>query len=226
MPALLEGALLRLQAFEDGARGGKDLKHGSSWSEGSADTRTPDAASEEDGDHPPPTAEISEEPCEKGCCDIPPQTPRPRAFLRHNTAELTQEVPTLLDRMNKASDRVNCLEREAGAAEARYRRRVVRYEEIYRGMRAEFGSAFDRCKPLCGDPAGLQALRAQLGDSTVEELARCYQTLVRHQDALAKEHQLMDRLSQKVRDAKRVYASTMCELEGISNQVHDMRQKR
>ena len=32
--------------------------------------------------------------------------------------------------------------------------------------------------------------------------------------------------AQKVRDAKQVYASTMCELEGISNQVHNMRQKR
>jgi hypothetical protein len=129
MPALVEGALLRLQSFEDEA-GGKDLKHGSSWSEGSVDTRTPDAASEEDDDGPPPSTETLEEAREKGCCGTPPQTPRPRASLRHSTAELTQDVPTLLDRMNRASDRVNCLEREAGASEARYRRRIVRYDRF------------------------------------------------------------------------------------------------
>jgi hypothetical protein len=231
MPALDKGAILSLQAIEDEGCGGKDT-HGSSWSEDSVDTRTPsessfNAASEEDDDRPLPTTETSEEPCEKGCCDIiPPPTPQPGTLPRSNTSELTQEVPNLLDRMNEASDRVNCLEREAGASEARYKRRIIRYEEVYKGMRAEFGSVFDRCKPLCADPTGLQALRAQLGDSTVEELARCYQTLIRHQDALAKEHQLMERLSRKVRDAKRVYASTMCELEVISNSVHDMRQKR
>lgn len=231
MPAFGERALLRLQSFEDEGCGGKSLTHGSSWAEDSVDTRTPsessfDVASEEDDDRPLPTAETSEEPCEKGCCDIRPLTPQPGALPRNDTAELTQQVPILLDRMNEASDLVNRLEGEAGASEARYKRRIVRYEEIYRGMRAEFGSVFDRCKPLCADLPGLQALRARLGDSTAEELARCYQTLIRHQDALAKEHQLMDRLSQKVRDAKRVYASTMCELEGISNQVHNMRQKR
>lgn len=222
---------MRLQSFEDDDCGGKALTHRSSWIADSVDTRTPsessfDAASEEGDDPPLPTNETLEEPCEQGCCDIPPQSPQPGALLRNDTAELTQEVPILLDRMNEASGRVNSLEREAGASEARYKRRITRYEEIYKGMRAEFGSVFDRCKPLCADLRGLRALRAQLGDSTVEELARCYQTLIRHQDALAKEHQLMDRLSQKVRDAKQVYASTMCELEGISNQVHNMRQKR
>ncbi|CAK0789041.1 unnamed protein product, partial [Prorocentrum cordatum] len=230
MLALGDGAHLRLRALEGGGRGGGGLAHGPSWSEGSAGTRSPsessfDAASEDD-DRPRPTGEVPREPRGPGWCGSPPQAPQPWALRRSDTAELTQEVPALLDRMNEASSRVNRLEREAGASEARYKRRVVRYEEIYRGMRAEFGGVFDRCKPLCAAPLGHQALRAQLGDSTVEELVRCYQTLDRHHDALAQEHKLMERLSQKLRDAKRVYASTMCELEGISNMVHEVRQKR
>jgi len=224
---------LSLQAIEDEVCGGKDLTHGSSWSEASVDTGTPsesscNAASEEDDDRPLPAIETFADTYEKGCRDIPPPTLQPGFLMRSMTSELTQDVPTLLDRMNVASDRVNCLEREAGASQARYKRRLTRYEDVYKRMRAEFGSVFDTCKPLCRDPAGLRAAgrRAQLGESTVEELARCYQILNRHHDALAEEHLLMDRLSQKVRVAKRAYASTISELEVISNSVHVMRQKR
>lgn len=231
MAALRDGAplQLQLQAIDDESCCGRGVAHEQRCGVDSLATRAPsefsfNCASEDDDDRSLPTIESLEATCE-GCYDITPPTPQLGGRSRRNSAELTQEVPALLDRMNEASSRVNCLEREADASEARYRRTVTRYEDIYKTMRAEFGSAFDRFKPLCEDPQGLQALRAQLGDSTVGELARCYQTLKRHQDALVSEHRLMDRLSQQVRDAKRVYTSTMSELEGISNQVHEMRQE-
>jgi hypothetical protein len=231
--ALGWGALLQPQAIDGESCSGRGVAHEKSCDADFSATRAPSefsfncASEDEDDDEDVrslPTNESLEETRE-WCYDVTPPTPQPGPRSRRSSAELRQEVPTLLDRMNEASSRVNCLEREADAAESRYRRTVTRYEEIYKVMRAEFGSAFDRCKPLFEEPHGFQALRAQLGDSTFGELARCYQTLKRHQDALANEHQLMGRLSQQVRDAKRVYTLTMSELEGISNRVHEMRQK-
>jgi len=232
-----EEAIPSLQVADDEEEGdGKvpPLAHGvSSWS---AATRIPSltsssCSSEEEDDRSHSTVDTLEAlEAQEQCDDLPttPQPPRkrqPRA-ARTNTEEMTVEVPSLLDKMNEASSRVNVLEREAGDAVARYRRRVLRYEQIYRGMRAEHGEAFDKCKPLCKDPKSLEALRVRLGSTAVEALLRCYRTLERHQDSLTKEHQLMDRLSQKVRTAKQRYNTTMNELEVISNEVHQMRKSR
>jgi hypothetical protein len=149
-----------------------------------------------------------------------------RHLQRRNTAALTQEVPDLLERMNEAATQVNALERQLGAALARYRRRILSYQEVYQGMRAKFGSAFDKYKPVYKDSGSLEALRAEVGVLIVEELVRCAELLERHQNFTAREHWVIDRLTAKVRVAKEAYTTSMSQLEEISIQVHLLRKSR
>mmetsp|Transcript_68556 Transcript_68556/g.198948 ORF Transcript_68556/g.198948 Transcript_68556/m.198948 type:complete len:329 (+) Transcript_68556:67-1053(+) len=60
---------------------------------------------------------------------------------------LTKEVPKLLDTMNRASEEVNSLERQANTAQARYRMSVAECSKFYGELRAKNGPEFDKVKP-------------------------------------------------------------------------------
>lgn len=62
-------------------------------------------------------------------------------------AELTRDVPALLETMNKSSDEVNRLETEAGAAERQYQQSLADWTSLLEGMRTSHGHTFDAVRP-------------------------------------------------------------------------------
>ncbi|CAK0850568.1 unnamed protein product [Prorocentrum cordatum] len=135
-------------------------------------------------------------------------------------SELPAEVPRLLERMNRASEEVNCFETLAAEARARYRRRVLRFERLYARMRGEHGVAFDSAKPLFREAA---PRRVDHGGPAAEELAACFRALQRHHAGLAREQELIDRLTRRGRAAKGAYLASMRQLEAISEREHARR---
>lgn len=72
-------------------------------------------------------------------------------------AELTQEVPTVLDNMNRAAGEVNTFERKATECQARYRQLLDRWSRAYEELRSQHGSAIDRVKPFFDAAQALNA---------------------------------------------------------------------
>merc|ERR1719253_1788335 len=68
--------------------------------------------------------------------------------LAQRERELTKEVPTLLEAMNRASDEVNLFERRAGEAQGRYRALLEQWSRCYEDLRSQHGVAIDRVKPF------------------------------------------------------------------------------
>jgi len=62
-------------------------------------------------------------------------------------AELTREVPQLLETMNRTSEEVNLFERKASEAQERYRRLLEQWSRVYEELRSHYGSSIDRVKP-------------------------------------------------------------------------------
>jgi hypothetical protein len=61
--------------------------------------------------------------------------------------ELTQQVPILLDSMNRASAEANSLELKAGEAQQRYKLQLSQCSELYNGLRLAQGQEFAKVKP-------------------------------------------------------------------------------
>jgi len=62
-------------------------------------------------------------------------------------AELTREVPTLLETMNRAAAEVNHFERQVSEAQVRHKKMLERWSRLYEDLRAEYGNCIDRSKP-------------------------------------------------------------------------------
>lgn len=69
------------------------------------------------------------------------------AELEEREGELTREVPSLLEAMNRASGEVNTLERQATEAQKRYRQLLEQWSRLYEDLRAQYGSTIDRARP-------------------------------------------------------------------------------
>lgn len=67
--------------------------------------------------------------------------------LAAKEAELTKEVPQLLETMNKTSEEVNLFERKASEAQERYRKLLEQWSRVYEELRSHYGSSIDRVKP-------------------------------------------------------------------------------
>lgn len=67
--------------------------------------------------------------------------------LAAHEAALTQEVPNLLEAMNRSSVDVNTLERQVSDAQDRYKKLLGQWSRAYEELRAEHGNAIDRVKP-------------------------------------------------------------------------------
>jgi SH3-domain binding protein 5 len=62
-------------------------------------------------------------------------------------AQLTKEVPNLLEIMNKSSEEVNIFERKTSDAQGRYRKLLEQWSRLYEDLRLQYGSSIDRVKP-------------------------------------------------------------------------------
>eukprot|EP00435_Cladocopium_sp_Y103_P062535 s358_g24.t1 len=67
--------------------------------------------------------------------------------LAAKEAELTKEVPQLLETMNRTSEEVNLFERKASEAQERYRKLLEQWSRVYEELRSHYGSSIDRVKP-------------------------------------------------------------------------------
>merc|ERR1719414_2928756 len=67
--------------------------------------------------------------------------------LEATEAELTRDVPLLLEMMNHSSAEVNTLERQAGEAEEQYKRRMAQWRNFCEEFHCEHGAAIQRVKP-------------------------------------------------------------------------------
>lgn len=80
---------------------------------------------------------------------------------------LTQEVPQLLETMNRTSSEVNAFEQQVSDAQARYKRLLEQWSRLYEDLRSQHGSAIDRVKPYFD---GAQAFNA--ASQRVQAVAR------------------------------------------------------
>jgi hypothetical protein len=62
-------------------------------------------------------------------------------------AQLTDQVPLLLDAMNRASSEANTFELRASHAQRRYKAQLGEWNEMYNDLRTKQGRDFDRVKP-------------------------------------------------------------------------------
>lgn len=67
--------------------------------------------------------------------------------LAAKEAELTSEVPNLLESMNRTSDEVNMFERRAAESQERYKQLLEQWSRHYEDLRSQYGNAIDRVKP-------------------------------------------------------------------------------
>lgn len=67
--------------------------------------------------------------------------------LAAKEAELTSEVPNLLESMNRTSDEVNMFERRAAESQERYKQLLEQWSCHYEDLRSQYGNAIDRVKP-------------------------------------------------------------------------------
>lgn len=81
---------------------------------------------------------------------------------------LRSQVPKLLDSMNRASDEVNSLERQANAAQARYKLNVNECSKFYDELRNTHGRAFDRVKPYFSAEQEVKAASHRMQSITSE----------------------------------------------------------
>mmetsp|Transcript_15458 Transcript_15458/g.27680 ORF Transcript_15458/g.27680 Transcript_15458/m.27680 type:complete len:414 (-) Transcript_15458:1-1242(-) len=91
-------------------------------------------------------------------------------LLTAKEAELTSEVPMLLESMNRASGEVNTLERQVGEAQGRYRQLLEQWSRLYEEMRSQYGSAIDRARPYF-DAAQALSLASQRVQAVVREFS-------------------------------------------------------
>ncbi|CAJ1439754.1 unnamed protein product [Effrenium voratum] len=66
---------------------------------------------------------------------------------RDHEAELTKEVPNLLETMNRTSEEVNLFERKASEAQERYKKLLEQWSRLYEELRSHYGQNFERVKP-------------------------------------------------------------------------------
>lgn len=90
--------------------------------------------------------------------------------------ELTKEVPTLLEVMNRTSSEVNSFEGQVGESQERYRKLLEQWSRLYEDLRAQHGSAIDRVKPYFD--------AAQVFNASSQKV----QTVVREFSAAASQH--------------------------------------
>lgn len=69
------------------------------------------------------------------------------AELEERESVLRQEVPALLDSMNRASSEINELERQAEETQTRYRQLLAAASRLYEDLRTQYGSAIDKARP-------------------------------------------------------------------------------
>jgi len=98
-------------------------------------------------------------------------SPSASAALEAKEAELTREVPNLLDAMNRTSDEVNLFERQTTEAQERYRKMLEKWMRLYEDLRAQYGSAIDRVKPLFDAEQVLHAASKRVQNVTREAVA-------------------------------------------------------
>ncbi|CAJ1372197.1 unnamed protein product [Effrenium voratum] len=67
--------------------------------------------------------------------------------LAAKEAELTKEVPNLLETMNRTSEEVNLFERKASEAQERYKKLLEQWSRLYEELRSHYGQNFERVKP-------------------------------------------------------------------------------
>ncbi|CAK0821413.1 unnamed protein product [Prorocentrum cordatum] len=84
--------------------------------------------------------------------------------------QLSQEVPLLLESMNRTSAEVNMFEARAGEAQQRYQDLLAEWSQMYESLHAQFGSAIDRVKPYF-DAAQVFAATSQRVQGAVREFS-------------------------------------------------------
>lgn len=67
--------------------------------------------------------------------------------LERQEAEITKEVPTLFESMNRSSEDINSLEGQVGEAQERHRRLLVQWSRHYDDSRAQCGKHIDKTRP-------------------------------------------------------------------------------
>eukprot|EP00931_Biecheleriopsis_adriatica_P002821 TRINITY_DN10395_c0_g1_i1.p1 TRINITY_DN10395_c0_g1~~TRINITY_DN10395_c0_g1_i1.p1 ORF type:complete len:322 (-),score=88.15 TRINITY_DN10395_c0_g1_i1:34-999(-) len=77
--------------------------------------------------------------------------------LAAREAELTKEVPNLLEAMNRTSEEVNVFERRTSEAQERHRKLLEQWSRLYEDLRSQYGSAIDRVKPYFDASQAFQA---------------------------------------------------------------------
>merc|ERR1719440_2729054 len=80
-----------------------------------------------------------------GYCHVPGGEIKPELMLAEE--ELTQQVPLLLDTMNRASTEANTLELRVGEAQQRYKVQLAECSKLYDDLRVSQGREFARVKP-------------------------------------------------------------------------------
>jgi len=82
-----------------------------------------------------------------------PNTVQPAA----QEEDLTRDVPSLLEAMNRAAEDVNDYERKVDEAQLRYKARLEHWSRLYSDLRKQYGSDFDRVKPYFDASQALNA---------------------------------------------------------------------
>lgn len=88
--------------------------------------------------------------------------------LAKEEAELTREVPLLLDSMNRGAAEVNTYERQLSEAQERYRKLLEQWSRLYEDWRSQYGSAIDRARPYFEAAQALEVATQRVNASVRE----------------------------------------------------------
>ncbi|CAK0789333.1 unnamed protein product [Prorocentrum cordatum] len=146
--------------------------------------RDPEMSGHEDGE-PAAPCPSQDTPVE---CALSREVPSALAALEE---QLSQEVPLLLESMNRTSAEVNMFEARAGEAQRRYQDLLADWSQMYESLHAQFGSAIDRVKPYF-DAAQVFAAASQRVQGAVREFSTASSQHARAKERLNELERIME----------------------------------
>jgi len=88
--------------------------------------------------------------------------------LVRREAELTKDVPQLLETMNRTSGELNTAERQLGEAQARHRNLLEKLSRVHEEQRVHYGTSIDRARPYFEAAEASNAANARVQRATGE----------------------------------------------------------